>query len=125
MVANIKQLQFFATYRGFNHQAWSVLLASMGKLQSLELHFWVGDNFFDTIRENCTQLRELILFRQRQGRASKDLEALPPLVHRLQESLRVLIIDSVDTLFSQKVSKDLQKAVSGIKNLKSQSASRI
>jgi len=117
VVANIKQLQFFATYRGFNHQAWSILLASMGRLQSLELHFWIGDNFFDTIRENCTQLRELILFRQRQGRASKDLEALPPLVHRLQDSLRVLIIDSVDTLFSQKVSKDLQKAVSGIKNL--------
>lgn len=62
-------------------------------------------------------MRELILFRQRQGRASKDLEALPSLVQGLQETLRVLVIDSVDTLFSQKVSKDLQKSVSGIRNL--------
>lgn len=117
LVHNIRQLQFFATYRGFNSLAWSSLLGSMARLQSLELHFWVGENFFDTIRESCLGLRELILFRQRQGRASRDLEALPALVHQLQGSLRVLVIDSVDTLFSQKVSKDLQKAVSGIKNL--------
>lgn len=117
MVSNIRQIQFFATYRGFNSQVWGTLLSSMVKLQSLELHFWVGENFFETIRETCGNLRELILYRQRQGRASKDLEALPSLVHRLQDTLRVLVIDSVDTLFSQKVSKDLQKAVAGIKNL--------
>jgi len=117
VVANIRQLQFFATYRGFNSQAWSSLLSGMARLQSLELHFWVGDNFFQTIQESCTNLRELILYRQKQGRASKDLEALPALVASLQASLRVLVIDSVDTLFSQKVSKDLQKAVAGIRNL--------
>lgn len=117
MVANIRQVQFFATYRGFNSSVWATLLASMDRLQSLELHFWVGDNFFETIKCCCSQLRELILFRQRQGRASKDLEALPALVTSLQDTLRVLVIDSVDTLFSQKVSKDLQKAVSGIKHL--------
>ena len=27
VVSNIKQLQFFATYRGFNHSVWSTLLA--------------------------------------------------------------------------------------------------
>jgi len=116
-IANIQQIQFFATYRGFNSGTWGPLLQSMPKLQSLELHYWVGETFFDIIRESCTGLRELILFRQRQGRASKDLEKIPSLVNSLSNTLRVLIIDSVDSSFTQKTAKDLQKAVAGCKLL--------
>ena len=116
-VANVQQIQFFATYRGFNSGTWRTLLQAMPKLQSLELHYWVGDNFFDIIRENCSGLRELILFRQRQGRASKDLERIPNLVSSLANSLKVLIIDSVDSSFDQKTAKDLQKAVASCKYL--------
>ena len=116
-IANIQQIQFFATYRGFNAGTWATLLQAMPRLQSLELHYWVGETFFDIIRENCTGLRELILFRQRQGRASKDLERIPSLVNSLASTLRVLIIDSVDSSFTQKTAKDLQKAVAGCKLL--------
>jgi len=116
-VANVHQIQFFATYRGFNSATWGTLLQAMPKLQSLELHYWVGDNFFDIIRENCSRLRELILFRQRQGRTSRDLERIPGLVSSLANSLKVLIIDSVDSSFDQKTAKDLQKAVAGCKHL--------
>ena len=66
---------------------------------------------------NCQGLRELILYRQRQGRATKDLERLPNLVTSLADTLRVLIIDSVDVNFTQKIAKDLQKAVSQCKLL--------
>jgi len=116
-VANVQQIQFFATYRGFNSGTWRTLLQAMPKLQSLELHYWVGENFFDIIRENCSGLRELILFRQRQGRASKDLERIPNLVSSLANTLKVLIIDSVDSSFDQKSAKDLQKAVASCKYL--------
>ena len=116
-VINIQQIQFFATYRGSNAYTWRTLLQAMPKLQSLELHFWEGESFFDIIMENCTCLRELILYRQRQSRASKDLEKIPSLVQRLSSTLRVLIIDSSDFRFDQKTAIALQKVVSGCKHL--------
>merc|ERR1719394_1772001 len=89
LVTNVQQLQFFGTYRGSNAGTWATLLSSMIRLQSLELHFWAGEAFFDIIADNCQVgcnisigqnnteilqfncqgLRELILYRQRQGRA--------------------------------------------------------
>ena len=117
VVSNIKQLQFFATYRGTNAPSWATLLAAMPRLQSLELHFWQGEKFFEIIQENCSGLRELILYRQRQGRGSRDIEKLPQLVSSLSQSLRVLIIDSVDVSFTEKVSRELQRATAQCKHL--------
>ena len=112
LVAGVQQLQVFGTYRGCNAVTWAALLPAMPRLQSLELHFWTGECFFDVIADTCLGLRELILFRQRQGRATKDYEKLPRLVTSLSDSLRVLIIDSVDVNIPQKVAKELQRAVS-------------
>ena len=117
VVSNVQQLQFFATYRGTNAPTWATLLAAMPRLQSLELHFWLGDKFFEVIRENCSGLRELILYRQRQGRGSRDIEKLPQLVSKLSDSLRVLIIDSVDVTFTEKVSRELQRATAQCRHL--------
>ena len=118
VVSNVQQLQFFATYRGTNAPTWACLLPAMPRLQSLELHFWVGERFLEIIQENCSGLRELILYRQRQGRGSRDMEKLPQLVGSLSDSLRVLIIDSVDVSFTEKVSRDLQRATAQCKHLK-------
>ena len=117
MVANVQQVQFFGTYRGCNAPTWSTLLTSMPRLQSLELHFWTGECFFDIIKDTCEGLRELILYRQRQGRATKDYEKLPGLVSSLAGSLRVLIIDSVDVNIPAKVAKELQRSVSECQHL--------
>ena len=117
IVASVQHLQFFGTYRGDNVSNWSTLLPAMTRLQSLELHFWTGETFFDIIADNCLGLKELILYRQRQGRTTKDLERVPHLVDTLADSLRVLIIDSVDVNFPSKVAKELQKAVSKCKFL--------
>ena len=51
VVSNVQQLQFFATYRGTNAPTWATLLPAMPRLQSLELHFWIGDRFFEIIEE--------------------------------------------------------------------------
>ena len=117
IVSNIQQVQFFGNYRGTNAPTWDILLRSMSRLQSLELHFWSGELFFDIIAENCLGLRELILYRLRQGRATKDLDKLPNLVSLLADTLKVLIIDSVDVNFSEKTAKSLQKSVSQCKYL--------
>ena len=117
MVANVQQVQFFATYRGCNAPTWSTVLTSMPRLQSLELHFWTGECFFDIIKDTCEGLRELILSRQRQGRATKDYEKLPGLVSALATSLRVLIIDSVDVNIPAKEARELQRAVSECRHL--------
>ena len=66
-LCSVQQVQFFGNYRGTNAVAWEILLKSMPKLQSLEFHFWAGEPFFDIISENCSNLRELILYKQRQG----------------------------------------------------------
>jgi len=83
----------------------------------LEFHFWAGEPFFDIISENCSNLRELILYKQRQGRCSKDLIKIPSLVTKMADTLRVLIIDSPDINFSEKSAKELHKSVSSCQNL--------
>jgi len=118
IVANVRGLQFFATYRGNNHVTWSSVLARMPLLQSLELHFWVCSSFLEVLSSSDLRLRELILSRQRQGRASSsDLSCLPKLVQSQAASLRVLVVDSADIPFGREVARELQRAVSAISRL--------
>jgi len=112
LVAQVQQLMVIGTYRELNSPLWTKLMTGMPNLQSLELHFWSGDNFFKIIKDVCVNLRELILSRQRQSKFTKDLELIPAIIRKFSQSLRVFILDSRDKPFSQKISKDIQKALS-------------
>ena len=87
-LCSVQQVQFFGNYRGTNAVAWEILLKSMPKLQSLEFHFWAGEPFFDIISENCSNLRELILYKQRQGQRWQQNLIDQPSALKLVGSLR-------------------------------------
>ena len=53
----------------------------------------------------CVDLRELILSRQLYSWSKCDLEFIPKIINKFRRSLRVLIVDSKDEPFSQKVSR--------------------
>lgn len=113
----IQNVMLIGTYREINAPVWSKLFASMTNLQSLELHFWAGDHFFQLIRDICVDLREVILSRQRQSRLTRDLDMLPSIVRKFKNTLKVFIVDSRDKPFGLKTSKDLQRALSECEHL--------
>ena len=119
MVANVQSLKIAGTYRNHNLTIWANLLPNMSHLQSIELHYWSCDAFLDIIQNNCTNLKEIILSRQKcsLGRLGRAMENLPSLVTAFQHSLRVLIVDVGSACLDQSLAPRLQKALADVKNL--------
>jgi len=117
ILANIQKVLLIGTFRELNAPLWAKLLPTMLYLQSIELHFWAAEHFFKIIHDLDVELKELILCRQRKSMLTKDIDLIPKIITKFKSSLRIFILDSKDQPFTEKLSKDIQRAISKCENL--------